>query len=191
MKRMILMLAILLTGAFQSLAHNPLDGTWTYTKTDYRDFNEKGTVGKSDLKMSAKYVFDGDNFSTWVKAVFNMDFTTRSEQGESTDAVFYIEVIASTIGTLSYDGSTLTLTPDPKKKPQLEVNTKIEGVPGGNLVKNMVVNPLKKQLSAELKKAQNYKVVSISETTLVLENILSDKELKAGKQPERVTLSRR
>ncbi len=191
MKRTILVLAIMLAGAFQSLAQNSLDGTWTYTKTDNRDFNEKGTVGKSDLKMSAKYVFDGESFSTWVKAVFNMDFTARSEQGESTDAVFYIEVIASTTGTLSYDGSVLTLTPDSKKKPQLEVNTKIEGIPGGNMVKSMVVNPLKKQLSAELKKAQNYKVVSTSETTLVLEDILSDKDLKAGKQPERVTLTRR
>lgn len=191
MKRTILALAIMLAGAFQSLAQNSLDGTWTYTKTDNRDFNEKGTVGKSDLKMSAKYVFDGESFSTWVKAVFNMDFTACSEQGESTDAVFCIEVIASTTGTLSYDGSVLTLTPDSKKKPQIEVNTKIEGVPGGNMIKGMVVNPLKKQLSAELKKAQNYKVVSISETTLVLEDILSDKDLKAGKQPERVTLTRR
>lgn len=191
MKRMILMLAILLAGALQSLAQNTLDGTWTYNKTDNRDFNEKGAVGKSDLKMSAKYVFDGDCFASWVKAVFNMDFTAHNEQGELSDAVFYIEVIASTTGTLSLDGSALTLAPDAKKKPQIEVKTKIEGVPGGNMVKGMVVNPLKKQLSAELKKVQNYKVVSISETTLVLEDILSDKDIKAGKQPERVTLTRR
>ena len=58
-------------------------------------------------------------------------------------------------------------------------------------MKPMLVNPLKKELSAELKKAQKYKVVSINETTLVLEDILSDKELKAGTKAERTTLTRK
>ena len=132
-----------------------------------------------------------ERFTTAFKVVVNMDFTAQDEKGEKADAVFNIEVVASVAGTLSRDGSTLILTPDAKKKPSIEVNTKIEGVPGGNLIKGMIVNPIKKELSAELKKEQKYKVVSLSETTLVLEDILSEKELKSGKKAETMTLKRK
>ena len=191
MKRTILLLASLLACAFQALAQNTLDGTWTYTKTDKQDINEQEASGSAKMKLSAIYVFSGGTFSTSMKAEVNMDFASLGSQGEATDAVFYVEVTASVKGSMAMDGSLLTLTPDAKKKPDIEVFTDIKGVPGGNLMKPMLVNPLKKELSAELKKAQKYKVVSINETTLVLEDILSDKELKAGKKAERTTLTRK
>lgn len=190
MKRLVIVLAILLATVCAS-AQNSLDGTWIYIKQDNQPIREEQASGSADMKVSAKYEFAAERFTTAFKVVVNMDFTAQDENGEKADAVFNIEVVASVAGTLSRDGSTLTLTPEAKKKPSIEVNTKIEGVPGGNLIKGMIVNPIKKELSAELKKEQKYKVVSLSETTLVLEDILSEKELKSGQKAQTMTLNRR
>lgn len=189
MKRLVIVLAILLATVCAS-AQNSLDGSWNYIKQDKQPINQEQASGSADMKVSAKYQFAAERFTTAFKVVVNMDFTAQTELGEKADAVFYIEVIASVAGSLSRDGSTLTLTPDAKKKPSIEVNTKIEGVPGGNLIKGMIVNPIKKELGAELKKEQKYKVVSLSETTLVLEDILSEKELKSGQKAQTMTLNR-
>jgi len=170
-----------------------LDGTWVMNQKESQDFNneENKVDGKADMDASAKYVFAGERFQAWMSVKLNMDFVAQTDDGENANANVYIKVTADNTGSLSRDGDELVLTPDAKKKPNITVDSKLDGIPGGDMLKGMMTGPIKKELSAELKKTDRYKIVSLTEDTLVLETVLSAKEVKDGKTPNRTTFTRK
>ena len=94
-------------------------------------------------------------------------------------------------GALSRSGDVITLTPDSKKKPSVDIDARVDGVPGGGMIKNMIVSPLKKELVSELKKTESYTIVSVTESSLTLRDIPTKKEQAKGELPETVTFTRR
>ena len=190
MKGLTLILSFLLaTGA--AMAQNSIDGTWVVTghETD-NNIGDESVDGKGDMKMEGRYVFGGSTYSVDMKAIITMDFSSK-EAASDEKLELYIEVAAGSGGTMTLEGDVLTLVPTPGRKPKVEVNYRADGVPGGGLIKSMVVGPLKRELTAELKKTDRMRVVTVTADTLVLEDILSEKELKRGETPERVTLTRK
>ncbi len=192
MKGLILILSFLLaTGA--ASAQTSIDGTWIVTGHETDDnLGDENVDGSGEMKMEGCYVFSGDTYSADVKAIINMDFSAKDKEAaaEGQKLEFYIEVLAANSGTMTLEGDVLTLTPTPKQKPKIDVNTRIN-IPAGGLVKSMIVGPLKRELAAEMKKTDRMRVVTVTSDTLVLEDILTDKEIKKGEKPERLTLSRK
>ncbi len=193
MRGMILILSIALC-SFAATAQNSIDGTWLLSGHETDDNIGDGQVdGSGEMKMEGCYVFNGDSYSTDMKAIITMDFSPKDDEAAASKQKLelYIEVSAANSGSLTLEGDVLTLTPAPGQKPKIEVNTRAEGIPAGGLIKSMVVGPLKRELAAEMKKTDRMRVVSVTAETLVLEDILSDKELKKGNTPERMTLNRK
>ena len=56
---------------------------------------------------------------------------------------------------------------------------------------SMVANPLKKELTNELKKVEKYKVLSLTATELTLQEILTEKEIKKGDKAETLVFTRK
>ncbi|MBO4416656.1 MAG: hypothetical protein J5801_00885 [Bacteroidales bacterium] len=187
MKRFIFLLAVMLV-CFASYAQSNIDGTWFLDKSEKQTVSEGTVDGQTDMKASVQYVFDRDRYTATLKAIVTMDVSSREDD---TKANIYVEVTASMSGALSRSGDVITLTPEPKKKPSVDIDAKVDGVPGGSMIKNMIVSPLKKELTSELKKKESYTIVSVTESSLTLRDIPSKKEQAKGELPETVTFTRR
>lgn len=187
MNRFIFLLAAMLA-CFASYAQSTIDGTWFLDKSEKQTVSEGTVDGQTDMKASVQYVFDRDRYIATMKAIVNMDVSSREDD---TKANIYVEVTASMTGNLSRSGDVITLVPDSKKKPSVDIDAKVDGVPGGGMIKNMIVSPLKKELTSELKKKEAYTIVSVTESSLTLRDIPSKKEQAKGELPETVTFSRR
>ncbi len=191
MKGLTLILSIVLATCAAS-AQNSIDGTWIVTghETD-NNIGDGNVDGSGDMKMEGCYVFGGSTYSVDMKAVITMDFSSKDNEDAAEKLELYIEVAASSGGDMTLEGDVLTLVPSHGRKPKVEVNYRADGVPGAGLLKSMVVGPLKRELAAELKKTDRMRVVSVTSSTLILEDILTEKELKKGETPERITLTRK
>lgn len=187
MKRFIFLLAAMLA-CLAAYAQSDIDGTWFLDKSENQAVSEGSVDGQTDIKASLQYVFDRDRYIATMKAVVTMDLSSKEDD---TKANIYVDMTASMTGTLTRSGNVITLVPDPKKKPAVDIDTKINGVPGGGVIKNMIVSPLKKELVSALRKKESYTIVSVTESSLTLRDIPSKKEQAKGESPETVTFRRR
>lgn len=187
MKRVIFLLAAMLA-FFAAYAQRDIDGTWFLDKSEKQTVSEGSVDGHTDMKASVQYVFDRDRYNATMKAIVTMDVSSKEKDAQ---ANIYVEVTASMSGALSRSGDVITLTPDSKKKPSVDIDARVDGVPGGGMIKNMIVSPLKKELVSELKKTESYTIVSVTESSLTLRDIPTKKEQAKGELPETVTFTRR
>lgn len=187
MKRVIFLLAAMLA-CFAAHSQSDIDGTWFLDKSDKQAVSEGTVDGHTDIKASMQYVFDRDRYVATMKAIVTMDLSSKED---GTKANIFVELTASMNGNLSRSGDVITLTPEPKKKPTVDIDAKVDGVPGGGMIKNMIVSPLKKELVSELKRTESYTIVSVTESSLTLRDIPTKKELSKGEKPEIVTFTRR
>lgn len=179
MKRLVLISILMLP--LVSFAQAGLDGTWNNT-TSETEKNEKQKA-ESEITMSADYTFKGDTYSIVMHCLVN--FTSLEKE-----ASLNIKVTGSHSGTLKREGDRLTLIPDKKKKPEVEVTSSADGLKGGNLVKTLLSGPLKREVSNAMKIPESYRIVSLTDTELVLEDILDPIETKRGETPEIETFTR-
>ena len=189
MKRFVFSIIIVFL-SIVSYAQTNLDGTWFCSDSQSETVDKE--QGQGDLKavMYQTYRFKGNAFEAESQAKITMDISAESTDGEKADVVFRIDVTGSNSGTLEFKDGILTLTPD-KKKPKVTVDADVEGIPGGGLLKSMVANPLKKELTNELKKVEKYKVLSLTATELTLQEILTEKEIKKGDKAETLVFTRK
>lgn len=187
MKRLIFLLAAMLA-CFAACAQSDIDGTWFLDKSENQDVSEGTVNGQTDVKATVQYVFDKDRYIATMKAVVTMDISSKEDD---TKANINVEVTASMTGALSRSGDVITLVPDSKKKPSVDIDAKVDGVPGGGMIKNMIVSPLKKELVSELRKKESYTIVSVTGSSLTLRHIPGKKEQAKGVSPEAVTFRRR
>jgi hypothetical protein len=173
MKRLILTLTAVLVSVL-AFAQS-LEGTWT-GKENLED-NSNGADVSATATVS--YTIKGESYSTKMLVV--MDMSAESEGGEVT---MKITITGSNAGTWARQGNILTFTPDRKSKPKIDVE--VEGIP--SVLASMLVGPAKRELAKDLKEPERYRIISLSDKELVLEDILTDKEIKAGEKAERVTL---
>ena len=191
MKKIALIITALLIG-FMAFAQAGLDGTWYYEESQSEQKDAEGG-GSGDLKMvmSVTYTFSGSTYKLGMQARADMDLSGTDKNGKEVNAVFMINIDGSHYGALSRQGDIIKLVPSTKEKPKVEVTTDVQGVPGGGLLKTMLVSPLKKEINSGLKETESYKVISVTETELVLGEILTDKEISKGKAPEQITFKRK
>jgi len=157
-----------------------LEGTWSATE----DLNEKDASSEAEVKATGTttYIFSADSFKAEMGAV--MDMSGKAESGEAVNVI--IKLNGANNGTWSMDGEILTLTPDKKSKPKVTLD--FEGMPA--ILANMLSGPIKKEITKALKEAEQYRVVSLTDSELTLESILSDKQVKEGAKAEITVLKR-
>ena len=167
-----------------------INGTWTYTDKAKDKMEEQGAKGDMEMTSHVRFNFSGETFSQKVTAVATMKFKSKDKDGNPEEIDFVIEITCSNSGAMAYDGSTLVLTPAKGQKPKVEVTTNMDDMPGGGIIKTMVVGPVKKSIIAELKEVQNYNVLSVTATELTLQDILTEKQIKKGAKAQTVVLKR-
>ncbi|MBO4557985.1 MAG: hypothetical protein J5693_05205 [Bacteroidales bacterium] len=188
MKRLIVFTVMML--AVLSAAAQTINGTWSYTDNAKDKVEEQGARGDIEMTSHVRFRFNGEAFSQKVTAVATIKFKSKDKDGNPEEVDFVIEITCTHSGTLAYDGSTLVLTPAKGQKPKVEVTTNMDDMPGGGIIKTMVVGPVKKSIISELKEVQNYKVLSLTDTELTLQDILTEKQIKKGVKSQTVVLNR-
>lgn len=184
MKKLILALLCLLS-ATTTFAQNGLNGTWFNKETDTQKKDDK----EISFTSSTTFNFNGKAYTQSSTIEVDMSFSEKDDDGTPVNGHIHIKTKASTEGQMEQNGKMLILTPG--KKPKVEVESEIEGVPGGALVKTMLTNELKKELKSMLKKTQTYKLISLNDTKMILVKNLSEKEIKDGAKAEEKTFIRK
>ena len=173
MKRLILTLAAVLAGVL-AFAQS-LEGTWVGKETlkddsQGADMSAKGTVS---------YTFRGESYTVKLQVVMDL-----SAEKEGKKVTMIVTLTGSNNGSWTRKGDVLTFTPDKKSKPKVDV--KVEGIP--SVLASMLTGPIKKEMTKALKETDSYKIISLTDKELVLEDILTEKEKKSGEKVERTTL---
>lgn len=173
-----------------SPAQSGIDGKWFLTENEKQTIGDKGEAGVADIKTTLAYTFAGDRYECTIKSVTDMSMAIESGQDNQSDVVIHLVLTASCAGSCILEGDLLTLTPDKKKKPEVEVDATITGIAGGGMLKNMLAAPLKKALVAELKQVRHYRVLSVGGNSLTLQKIVPGKENPEGTKVETITLTK-
>ena len=192
MKRISTIISALLLAALTLSAQTTgLDGTWIFRETENKSTEQEDGKGKMDSAVTMTYHLAGDSYTLSVEATMSLEFNVTGKDGKPLSPVLHFSVSGSNAGSLGRNGDRLTLTPARGRKPQVDAQADVQGVPGGNMMKSMVIGPMKKELTNELKSVRDYKIISLTPTELTLEEILTEKELRQGEKPERQVLVRR
>ena len=189
MKRLVLffMAAIL---SLASQAQPNIEGKWKLTETEKQKIGEKDEGGIADIKTTLTYTFAGGRFECTIEAVTDMSFAVKDDQAANSDIVVLLDITASSGGSYTLESDLLTLVPDKKKKPKVDVDANITGIAGGSMIKNMLAAPLKKALVAKLKEVQQYKVLSVTDKSLTLLKVVSGKDNTEKAKVEPITLTK-
>ena len=176
MKKLLLILAAVLacTLAFAQ----SLEGTWT----GIEKMDDASSDADYDATAITSYTLKGESYT----ANLRMDVDISAEK-EGKSLTMKITVTGSNSGTWTCVGDNLSFTPGKGSKPKIDV--KVKGIPSA--FASMFVAPIKKELSKALKDPEQYKIISLTDKELVLEDILTAKEIKAGEKAERVTLTKK
>lgn len=172
MKRLILTFATLLAGVL-AFAQS-LEGTWTGEE----NMNDNSDGAEVSASATVSYIIKGETFSTKMTAIMDMSAETEGEE-----VTMRITITGSNAGTWNRRGDILTFIPDKRSKPKIDV--KVEGIP--SVLASMLIAPAKRELSKGLKETERYKIISLTDKELVLEDILTEKEIKAGEKVDRIT----
>lgn len=176
MKRILLTLAGLLMAAL-TFAQS-LDGTWTATMS----MDEKKDTADVSMTMSVTgydtMVISGSSCTTIEKAVVTISAIKDGQQVK-----MGATVTGKASGTIDREGDVLVFTPAKKPKPEVSVET--ENLPG--ILKALLINPLKSEMAKDMKEPDRSRIISLSAQEMVLEEILTEKEIRKGKKPERMT----
>lgn len=182
MKRIITALAILLVsiGGFAQDSSD-LAGTWTANISEKEAESNDDADVEMGLEATDNLTFTGNNYSE--KTVFVMTIAGTSKK-TSENVNMKLTVTGAIKGSWTLDGNVLTLTPDKKSKPVIDVQT--SELPG--MLKTLLVGPIKKELKSAIMEVSRYEVLSASATELVVKEIPDPKDKKAStEEPETVT----
>ena len=176
MKRILLTLAGLFVAAL-TFAQS-LDGTWTATMS----MEEKKDTADVSMTMSVTgydtMVISGSSCTMKEKAVLTIGAVKGGEK-----VTMGATITGKVTGTIAREGDILVFTPVKKPKPEVTVET--DNLPG--ILKALVVSPLKNEMAKDLKEPDRSRIVSISAQEMVLEEILTEKQIRKGQKPERAT----
>lgn len=175
MKRLILTVVAVLAGVL-AFAQS-LEGTWV-GKENLKDNSDGADV---TAKATETFIIKGEAYTSKLQVVMDL-----SAEKEGKKVTMIITLTGSNTGTWTRKGDVLTFTPDKKSKPKVDV--KVEGIP--SVLASMFAGPIKKELTKALKETDDYKIISLTDKELVLENILTEKEKKAGETVERTTFTK-
>ena len=179
MKRFLLTLAGLLVAAV-AFAQS-LNGTWTANRAIDEQKDSANVSMKVTLEDYIAFTIEGLSCTSMEKVIMVIK---ASDDKNSLDMGATITVNAP--GTIVRDGDILTVTP--AKKPKPEVKVEVQNIPG--VLKALLVNPIKKEVEQSLKEPSTYKIISLTANEMVLEDVLTEKEIKKGEKPETITFTR-
>ena len=176
MKRISLTLACLFVAAL-TFAQS-LDGVWTATismdeKKDPADVSMTMSVtGYDTMEIS------GSSCTTKQKAILTI---IGSKDGN--EVKMGATVAGKVSGTIVREGDVLIFTPAKNSKPEVTVET--DNLPG--FLKVLLVNSIKNEMVKDLKEPDRSQIISISAQEMVLEEILTESQVRKGQKAERAT----
>jgi hypothetical protein len=176
MKRILLTLASLFVAAL-TFAQS-LDGVWTAKIS----MDEKKDTADVSMAMSVTgydtMEISGSSCTTKQQAILTI---TGARDGETVKMGATINGKVS--GTIAREGDVLVFTPAKSPKPEVTVET--ENIPG--VLKALLVNPLKSEMAKDLKEPGRTRIISLSAQEMVLEEILTEAQIRKGQKAERMT----
>lgn len=176
MKRLLLTLSGLLV-AVLTFAQS-LDGVWTATET----MDEKKDTAGVSMTMSVTgydtMEISGSSCTSKEKAVVTIIATKDGEKVK-----MGATISGKVSGTIAREGDILVFTP--AKKPKPEVNVETDNLP--SVLKLLLVTPLKAEMAKDLKDPDRIRIISVTANEMVVEEILTEKEIRKGQKPERIT----
>lgn len=182
MKLRILFTLAALLATFLSFAQS-LDGTWTATMM----MDENKDTADVKMNLSAKgidtFVISDSSYSEQQEFSFSI---TASKDGET--ITMTATIIGKTSGTMTREGDFLVFTPAKGVKPEITTKTD-KNFPG--IIKTLLVNPCKNEMAKDLKQEQRTRLVSLSGDEMILEETLTEKEIKKGQKPEQYSYKRK
>jgi len=179
MKRILLVCLAALAVCTISFAQNSILGTWTLdvSEKDSQDA-EQASV---DMAMSATDIITLSAPSSFTRNIIMTLALEGEGKGEAAGQklTMTLKVKGSITGSWTYQDGILTLTPDKKAKPVIEVES--DGLPG--VAKAMLSPMIKKEVKAGLTEVDRSEVISITDTELTLKDI-PDPKSKDKTEPE-------
>ena len=171
-------------------AQPKIDGTWYFEQVESGSTNKEGATGDVTMNMTMVFVFSGSSYNISVDLDADMTVSGKDKEGNQVDAVMKITAKGSNNGALTQSGDLFTMTPG-KDKVKVEVDADVNGLPGGGLFKTMMTPLLKKEVSAILKEESTFKVLSVTDTELTIQDVLTEKEIAKGEVPETMVLKKK
>ena len=176
MKRILLTLVCLFVAAL-TFAQS-LDGVWTATIS----LDEKKDTADVSMTMSVTgydtMEISGSSCTTKQKAILTI---TGAKDGE--EVKMGATIAGKVSGIITREGDVLVFTPAKNSKPEVTVET--DNLPG--FLKVMFVNTIKNEMVKDLKETDRYKIISFSAQEMVLEEILTENQIRKGQKAERAT----
>ena len=176
-----LFLALLFSSA--AFGQASILGTWRTEFSESESGQEEDVSAEFSVKAFDEFTLSGNTYSRNFSMVMNIS-------GESTKDTqrldMKVTVKGSIKGTWTYVDGILSMVPDQKAKPNIEVES--EGLPG--IAKTLLVAPLKKEIKDALLEPEKEHVVSLTETEMVLREI-PDPKKKDTEPVEDVTYKRK
>ena len=176
MKRISLTLACLFVAAL-TFAQS-LDGVWTATIS----MDEKKDTADVSMTMSVTgydtMEISGSSCTSKEKAVVTIIATKDGEKVK-----MGATISGKVSGTIAREGDIRVFTP--AKKPKPEVNVETDNLP--SVLKLLLVTPLKAEMAKDLKDPDRIRIISVTANEMVVEEILTEKEIRKGQKPERIT----
>ena len=179
MKRLLLTLAGLLLASI-AFAQS-LNGTWVATQAMDQQKDSANVSMKVALEDYITFTIEGLSCTSMEKVILVINASD-----DKNDLNMGATITVNAPGTLVRDGDILTITP--AKKPKPEVKVEVQNIPG--IMKALLVNPIKKEIEKSLKEPSKYRIISLTDSEMVLEDILTEKEIKKGDKPEKTTFTR-
>ena len=180
MKKLLIIMTVALM-SMTSFAQNSIVGTWYAEDAHEGSSSEEGVNVDMSVTAYDEISFSTSTFQRKFSSVMLMDAVKDGKK-----VPLSLTVKGSMKGTWSLSDGILTITPDKKAKPDLDVET--EGFPG--VVKAMLVGMMKKEVKDALVSEERYEVLSLSDTELKIKNI-PDPKSKNQEAPEETVYKRK
>ena len=180
MKKLFVLITVALM-SLTSVAQNSIIGTWYAEESEKDSTSSEGVNVDMSMNATDEISFSSSTFQRKFACAILMDAEKDGKR-----VPLSLTVKGSMKGTWSLADGILTITPDKKAKPELDVES--EGFPG--VVKAMVVGMLKKEVKNALVGEEKYEVVSLSATELKIKNI-PDPKSKNQEAPEETVYKRK
>ena len=163
-------------------------GTWTgnWNETDIRRYQGVDAFSDIDATISMNYKENG--YGQTIKLTMTMKLTR--EDGE-VEGYLKVTVNSSHYGDWNVENDVLSIAPEKKKRPKLEVETESQDFPGGGLVRSIVVGIVKKNVLRHITLPSSYKILSMTDNQMILKDLVTQRKPNKGKRPESVTYNRK
>ena len=118
-----------------------------------------------------------------------MTIKLTREDGE-VDGYMKVTVKSKHYGAWNVEDCVLSIVPERKKRPKMDIETESQDFPGGGLVQSIVVGIVKKNVLRNITLPTSYTILSMTDNQMVLKDLVTQRKANKGKRPSSMTYDR-